>query len=304
MDASIEGKTDEGIGIKVFDNSGVEHRIEMYLHGEIVYHSVDEIPADPSERTTTEDERFTQARRYAQYYVAQETEHDTLPWDLSPDRFEDVRQALMALSSDEIEELFGDLLAQSLSHYRDDPNVDTAGVSRPFDLPADKIGTDDAVLYKQELYLDDAGDIEAVSGVLITYYVARGERTTVRHGETPDRDPDACVEVSPAPFVAPEPFRDYLVYNLRCQIRDCYVGMGLEPPETYKVLGPGQYRFTGKYQHFDCYPKYYDKDAAIPGYSHDFVPELPISDAELGGLVDPTSETSLYDQIKGALFSR
>ncbi len=112
MDASIEGKTDEGIGIKVFDNSGVEHRIEMYLHGEIVYHSVDEIPADPSERTTTEDERFTQARRYAQYYVAQETEHDTLPWDLSPDRFEDVRQALMALSSDEIEELFGDLLAR------------------------------------------------------------------------------------------------------------------------------------------------------------------------------------------------
>lgn len=303
MDAIITGES-ERIGLSVIDDNDVEHLIEMNEVGKITGHQQKGYPDKSANRTSESNEYVNQARRYAQYYVAQETEHDTIPWDLNPDRFEDVRQALMALSSDEIDDLFGDLLAQSLSHYRDDPNVDTGGISRPFDLPADKIGTEDAVLYKQEIYLDDAGDIEAVSGVLITYYVARGERTTVRHGEAPDRGPDACVEVSPAPFVAAEPFRDYLVYNLRCQIRDCYVGMGLEPPETYKVLGPGQYRFTGKYQHFDCYPKYYDKDAAIPGYSHDFVPELPISEAELGGLVDPSSERSLYDQIKGALFSR
>ncbi|ELY80260.1 hypothetical protein C486_09060 [Natrinema gari JCM 14663] len=290
--------------MEIVDNNSIKHTISVSFDGDIPGHGQDGYPSKAAERTPEGNESVNQVRNYAKYFVSQETEYETVPWDLNPDRFEDVRQALMALSSDEIEELFGDLLAQSLSHYRDEPNVDTAGISRPFDLPADKIGTEDAVLYKQEIYLDDAGDIEAVLGVLITYYVARGERTTVRHGETPDRDPDACVEVSPAPFVAPEPFRDYLVYNLRCQIRDCYVGMGLEPPEAYKVLGPGQYRFTGKYQHFDCYPKYYDKDASIPGYSHDFVPELPISDAELGGLVDPTSETSLYDQIKGALFSR
>ncbi|MBZ6494909.1 hypothetical protein [Natrinema longum] len=304
MNATILGEDEEGIGVLLTDSGGREHELGLNIEGKIIHHLVDQIPDDPSDRTREQNEAFSRARRYAKYYVAQETGYDTASWDLNPDRFEDVRQALMALSSDEIDELFGDLLAQSLSHYRNDPNVDTAGISRPFDLPADKIGTDDAVLYKQEIYLDEAGKIEAVSGVLITYYVARGERTTVRHGEAPDRDPDACVEVSPAPFVAPEPFRDYLVYNLRCQIRDCYVGMGLEPPEAYKILGPGQYRFTGKYQHFDCYPKYYDKDAAIPGYSHDFVPELPVSEAELGGLVDPTSETSLYDQIKGALFSR
>ncbi|OVE84972.1 hypothetical protein [Natronolimnobius baerhuensis] len=304
MDASIELDSTEGIAVRTTDNQGIEHRIEMHPNGEIDYHATDGYQSDPSDRTTVENERFTQTRRYTKYHVAQETAHETLPWDLNPDRFETVRQALAALSSEEIEELFGDLLAQSLSHYHDEPNVDIGDISRPHELPADKIGPEDAVLYKQEIYLDETDQIEAVSGVLLTYYVAKGERTTVRHGDAPERDPDACVEVSPAPLVAPEPFRDFLVYNLRCQIRDCYVGMGLEPPEKYKVLGPGQYRFTGKYQHFDCYPKYYNYDADIPGYHHDFVPELPISKSELGGLVDPEHSQSIYSQIKGALFSR
>ncbi|SEW25673.1 hypothetical protein [Natrinema salifodinae] len=304
MQATIKKEDDDGMGIQVFDTNDIEHKLAMDFSGEVHLHEQDGYPDTPAERTTEEGEFVSQVRQYAKYYVAQETDYNTVPWDLNPDRFETVRQALAPLSSVEIKEWFGDLLAQSLSHYRDDPDVDTGGISRPHDLPADKIGPEDAVLYKQEIYLDDDDRLEAVSGVLITYYVAKGERTTVRYGETPDRDPDACVEVSPAPLVTPEPFRDYLVYNLRCQIRDCYVGMGLEPPQQYKVLGPGQYRFTGKYQHFDCYPKYYNYDADIPGYSHEFTPELPISKEELGGLVDPKSGQSIYSQIKGALFSR
>jgi len=304
MNAKILGEDDEATIVEVIDNNGVEHALAIEPDGSVQEHGQVGYPDTPSERTLEQGEYVTQARRYAQYYVAQETEHDTIPWDLNPDRFETVQEALAALSSDDIEELFGDLLAQSLSHYHDDPDVDTGDITRPFELPDDKIGPEGAVIYKQEIYLDDTDEIEAVSGVLIMYYVARGERTTIRHGDVPDRDPDAQVEVSPAPLVAPDTFRDYLVYNLCCQIRDCYIGMGLEPPEEYRVLGPGQYRFTGKYQHFDLYPEYYNMHAEIPGYSYEFRPELPVPLEELGGMIDPGSDRSLFDQVKSALFKR
>ena len=304
MKADIEKKSEQGVAIRIVDNQDIEHRMEMYSDGEIDYHATDGYASEPSNRSNSEDEYFTQARRYAKYYVAQETEYETVPWDLNPERFETVRQALLALSSDEIDHWFGELFKQSLSHYHDHPDVDTGEITRPYALPADKIGPEGAVLYTQEIYVDDTGEIEAVSGLEIMYYVAKGERKTVRHGDAPDREPDACVEISPAPLVALGPFRDYLAYNLRCQIRDCYVGMGLEPPAQYKILGPGQYRFTGKYQHFDLYPEYYDKDADIPGYSHEFAPDLPVSMDEFGALIDASSNDSIYAQIKGTLFGR
>jgi len=304
MNANILGEDDGAVIVELFDTNDVEHALAIETDGTIQEYGQEGYPVTPSERSKEEGEIVQQARRYAQYYVAQETDYDTIPWDFNPDRIESVRQALEKLSAEEIEHYFGDLLAQSLSHYADDPDVDTGEIERPHDLPADKIGPDGAILYKQEIYLDANDEIETVSGVIIEYNVDINDMRTVRHGETPDRDPDACVEIYPAPLVAPEAFRDYLVYNLRCQIRDCYVGMGLEPPAEYRVLGPGKFMFAGKYEYFDCYPPYHDKDADIPGYSHEFAPELSISDEEITGLVDPNSDRSIYDQIKGVLFSR
>ncbi|WP_049919995.1 hypothetical protein [Halobiforma nitratireducens] len=303
MKAVITGES-ERVGVNLLDNNGVEHVVEMTFDGEIKYHQQDGYPDKAAERTHSEGEHVGHARKYAQYYVAQETDYDTIPWDLNADRFADVRQALQALSTDDIEHFFGDLRDQSLSHYRDDPDVDVGEMTRPHELPAEMIGSDDAVRYKQEIYLDDTGSIEAVSGIGLEYYVARGERTTTWHGDSPDREPDAAVDVVPAPLIDPASFRDYLDYNLRCQIRDCYLMRGMEPPEQYRVLGHGQYRFTGKYENFDLYPPYHDFQADIPGYSHEFRPDLPITWAELRGLTDPNQAGSLYDQIKNTLFSR
>ncbi|QCW01820.1 hypothetical protein [Natrinema pallidum] len=303
MDAIITGESDR-IGLSVIDNNDIEHLIEIDFNGKIKYHEQDGYPDKPAERTHSEGEHVGHARRYAQYYVARETEHDTIPWDLDGDRFEEVRKALEGLSDGEIETCFGELLDQSLSHYDDDPEVDIGDTSRPHELPAEKIGPEGAVGYKQEIYLDAAGEIEAVSGIGIEYYVARGERRTVWHGDGPEREPDACVDILPAPLVDPAPFRDYLSYNLRCQIRDCYLMRGMEPPAEYKVLGHGQYRFTGKYENFDLYPPYHLIDADIPGYTHEFRPDLPITWGELAGMTDPGRGDSLYAQIKGALFSR
>ncbi|WP_049922229.1 hypothetical protein [Halopiger djelfimassiliensis] len=304
MKAILGDEDENGVGLRVIDNNETSHGIHVGFDGEITYHEQNGYPDDPDKRTYSEGEHVSQARRYAKYYVDQETEYDTLPWDLDADQFEAVRQALQDLSVEEIKRYFGDLLSQSLSHYADDPDVDIGDTTRPEALPAEQIGGEDAVIYKQEIYLDDDGAIEAVSGIGITYYVARGERKTVWRGDAPDREPDARVELFPAPLVDPAPFRDYLVYNLRCQIRDCYLMMGLEPPEEYRVLGHGQYRFTGKYDSFDIYPPYYDFSADIPDYTHEFRPDLPITWDELGGLVESGSDQSLYDQIKDTLFSR
>jgi len=304
MKAVITGENDERVGVNLRDNNGVEHVIEMEFDGEIKYHECDAYPDKADKRTNPESENVEQARRYAQYYVSQETKHDTLPWDIDADRFEDARQALADLSIEEIETYFGDLLDQSLSHYEGDPDVDIGDTTRPEALPEEMIGGEDAVVYKQEIYLDDNDEIEAVSGIGIMHYVARGERRTDWRGDTPDREPDARVEIFPAPLVDPASFRDYLMYNLRCQSRDCYLMMGVEPPEEYRVLGHGQYRFTGKYDNFDIYLEYHNFEAEIPGYTHELRPDLPITWGELDSLLDSGRLGAVYDQIKGALFSR
>jgi len=305
MQGTIIGEDEQDIGTEITDNNEVIHQIELHKsNGEIYAHEQDGYADDPDKRTDEGNEHVDQASNYAQYYVAQETEYDTVPWELNPDRFETVQAALRDLSTEEIEQFFGELFAQSLSHYADDPDVDIGDVSRPYELPAERATGQAGLLYKQEVYLDTDDALEATSGPIADYHVARGQRETTRYGDndTPDREPDAMLEIFPAPLVELEPFRDYLVYNLRCQIRDCYHRMGLEPPEQYKVLGHGQYQSTLRHRHYDMYPEYYDMTADIPGYTLEFTPELPISPDELMGM--NSSRSSLFDQIKGSLFSR
>lgn len=50
------------------------------------------------------------------------------------------------------------------------------------------------------------------------------------------------------------------------QIRDCYLEMGVEPPEVVRLLGHGLYESAQRYQLADELEKYFDFDADIPGY--------------------------------------
>lgn len=305
MNAFLGDEDDNGVGLRVIDNNRVSHGIHVGFSGNITYHEQDGYPDDPDERTTSENNHVVQAQRYAKYHVATETEHNTIPWDLNPDRFETVREALDQLSDDEITDLFGDLLLQCLSHYTDDPAVDTGDISRPVSLPTGMAGSDDAVMYRQEIYLDENNTIETTSGIIVCYYVAKGDRRTVRHGTAPDRDPDAMIEISPVPIVAADPFGDYLRYNIRCQIRDCYLGMGLEPPEKYKILGPGLYESTVKYHHYDMYPEYFDIQADIPEYRYDFTPNSPVPTEKLISAIGTGDQSkSMYERVQNILFSR
>jgi hypothetical protein len=120
-------------------------------------------------------------------------------------------------------------------------------------------GSDDSAVTWTDL------TIEGVSGIDTMYYEDTNEDRTIEGRDSFDRDPDARIEIVPSMYDR-ENFRYVVGHNLVCQIRDCYVGMGLEPPEAYKVLGHGKYKYTGKYRHFDFYEPYFDHEARISGY--------------------------------------
>lgn len=113
----------------------------------------------------------------------------------------------------------------------------------------------------------ETASIDAVTGIHSMYYAGMDDERTVPGDDPhPDRDPDARVELYPLPFESLEQCRAYVYLNLACQIRDCYIGVGLEPPEPYKITGPGKWNFTKKYMHFQMYDQYDELDADIPGY--------------------------------------
>lgn len=107
--------------------------------------------------------------------------------------------------------------------------------------------------------------IEGVSGIDTMYYEDTNEERTIEGQDPFDREPDARLEIVPTSYDR-DRFRLHVGHNLVCQIRDCFIGMGLEPPEPYRVLGHGQYKYTGKYRHFEFYEPYFDHDASIEGY--------------------------------------
>ncbi|WP_263019975.1 hypothetical protein [Natronobiforma cellulositropha] len=107
--------------------------------------------------------------------------------------------------------------------------------------------------------------IESVSGLHVRYEDETGDEQTI-WGDGRSGDADARIQLPPVPCNSLEQFREFLVLHLVCQLRDCYLGMGVEPPEPFRVLGIGIDDFTEKYRHFELYEPYYDPSATIPGY--------------------------------------
>lgn len=258
MDATITDGDEDYVGLDVTDTRGSVHEIVVDREsGEIAFHDCGDYPEEPDERTNTEHELVFQARRYARYYVDRETEHETVPWELDPDRIEAVRTAVGGLSEVGLKQHFGEYYRQIAGHYEDD-------VLQPRDPPAVAVENDTA-LYELDVYLDADGDVEATSGVHVSYLESSGEPRTDWGPDPLDRDPDARLQHVPFGLSWAD-LPDFLDYHLRCRIRDCYVAMGLEPPEEYRLLGPGIDKYFLKYTHFDVYPPYHDPTASVPGY--------------------------------------
>lgn len=108
--------------------------------------------------------------------------------------------------------------------------------------------------------------IKGTSGVDTMYFEDTNVDRTIENENPFDGEPDAELELLPTETDR-DVIRFYLGHNLICQIRDCFIGMGVEPPAQYRVLGHGKYKYTGKYRYFDFYPEYWDPEADVPGYT-------------------------------------
>ncbi|WP_049900712.1 hypothetical protein [Natrinema sp. J7-1] len=109
-----------------------------------------------------------------------------------------------------------------------------------------------------------------VSEPYYMYHRTNKPARTVGGEDDDQRAPDTVIEVIPTAAVTEslDVFRAFLVHHLLCQIRDTYIGMGVEPPAAYRMLGAGIHHYTIKYKHFEMYPEYFDTDAEIDGYGY------------------------------------
>ncbi len=235
MEATIIGEDKEDIGTKIEDNNGGEHQIEMHkINGEIYAHDQGGYADDPDERTGEGNEMVEQARDYAKWYVAQNTEYDTVPWYLRSDRIERVKDVVENLSDDDLEHHFEHYYRQLAGAYDDSiaqPNPDPVPVGAAMNEYRE---------HKLDVYLtEDGSTVDATSGVHVMYYADINDDRIIRSDDPyPDRKPDTRLE-HVVIDINRDQFREFLIYHLRCQIRDSYLARGEEPPEEYRVLGPG-----------------------------------------------------------------
>jgi hypothetical protein len=261
MNARIIGRSGHLVGVHVVDADGNDHEISIdEADGTVAVHTTDAYSADLDSRAPEVTELLRQAQRYAKHAFDRELVRSTRPAIHTPERIEAVRDAVASQSTDAFASSFGRLHDQLLSHA-------VADARRPVDLPSDVVDPD-AVLYRQGVALDD-GDVDAVSGIEVVYRDATAIRRRARDGDRLDGAADARIELQPTQAGDGEPphdlasFRGTLTHHLTCQLRDCFVRMGVDPPEDARVCGPGKHAATVCYRTLETYPDYHDADAAV-----------------------------------------
>ncbi|MFW6321195.1 MAG: hypothetical protein ACOC0Z_05040 [Halohasta sp.] len=263
----------------------------------IYAHDQDAYPDDPADRTKAGNEHVNQARRFAKYWVYRQRGYETLNGWQNPDRITLAAIALKQLSPSAAEEYLGDLYQQFRSLHSDaDPAVDVPDGVDP-----------SRAVYKQDVYLglddrdaaayaaalsetndiddldaaelpthDDGLFIESTSGVHVHWDDANGQYHT-QWGDQPafaeDRDPDGRLELLTFDPESITELKRQAVRNLLCQVRDCYLAMGIAPPERFRLLGHGRHDASTWYVHNDYYEDYYDPDADIETWFEEHTPE-------------------------------
>lgn len=107
--------------------------------------------------------------------------------------------------------------------------------------------------------LTDDLDIDAVSSLYTAYVDDQGAEHFGEPARDPfDRDPDTLIELAPIEPGPLDEFRAYFDHYLKCQIRDCFVRMGLHPPDEFSVLGPGRIEAAEQYKRLEMYPDFTD----------------------------------------------
>ena len=114
---------------------------------------------------------------------------------------------------------------------------------------------------KTETDLSDSLYVDSVSS-LYAGYVDGPEYEENQPDRDPfDREPDAVIELPPVELREFDRFRTFLDHHLKCQVRDTFVRMGVEPPEEFRVVGHGRLASVVAYKFIDLYPDYHDPNA-------------------------------------------
>lgn len=108
--------------------------------------------------------------------------------------------------------------------------------------------------------LSEGLELAGVSSLHAAYVDDRGEEHVTDAEEPFDREPDALIELPVMEVGSLAEFQEYLNHNLACQIRDCFVRMGIEPPEPFQILGYGRFEAAEQYKRLEMYPNYVDPD--------------------------------------------
>ncbi|MEZ3116946.1 hypothetical protein RYH80_13610 [Halobaculum sp. MBLA0147] len=320
MKVKIVGEDDEGVGVRIADNAGVEQQVELYKSsGEAFHHDADEYAESPEDRAYEANEHVAQGRRLAKYYVYRKRRCDTLPPLPNPDRLATVAAVIAGLSDDRFEQYFDSYYRQFRGYSGecspvvevppeaegnpiffetevylslttdevrgfladgDEPTIATLregladAVAGDIHNPEARLRTarsEDTV--PEDAEIDDLA-LEAVSDVQVMWSPASNEKERVG-GEIPDidRKPDAKFQLAPFHPESRETFRGQLLRHLRYQIRDCYLTMGIAPPEPFRVQGPGLFNRCTWFQHYDVYEPYHRTDVDITDWQVDETPD-------------------------------
>ncbi|WP_263020007.1 hypothetical protein [Natronobiforma cellulositropha] len=119
--------------------------------------------------------------------------------------------------------------------------------------------------------------LEAVGPVSVRWEHSQDDHRVVSADQTgplPAREPDIRPEMIAEfyPIESVDEFQEAFVHHLRCQVRDCYLEMGIAPPRPFRTLGPGFYENIGWYAHHEFYPDYHDYQAEITDWGEEHTP--------------------------------
>ena len=117
----------------------------------------------------------------------------------------------------------------------------------------------DALAQNRTADASKAVEIGGVSSVYTAFVDGRGAEHIGEPADDPfEREPDILIEIAPIDPGFLDDFRAYFDHYLKCQIRDCFVRMGLHPPEGFRVLGPGRIEAAEQYKRLELYPDFTD----------------------------------------------
>lgn len=116
--------------------------------------------------------------------------------------------------------------------------------------------------------------VEATSGIHVHWDDVDGQYHT-QWGDQPeiDRDPDARIEILSYKPESIAELTKQIVRHLLCQVRDCYLAMGIAPPEQFRLLGYGRQDASTWYANYDFYENYHDPTADIGTWFEEHTPD-------------------------------